>query len=184
MQRLEAAHAVIVVAAYFECLATASLPFAVSDLKITRHQQIVLAGGETPAQEFLDALLAVAPPPPRPAPHLPYERFPEALEQWYRQLSVRLMALVRGLVVWGELDDAGRGAAEQVLGDVLCKAAVARYQELYAQLALEVPEFRFWSGQIEHQATRADVRRALGGIESLLASLASGTSARVRDSVL
>ena len=87
------------------------------------------------------------------------------------------MALVRGLVVWGELDDAGRGAAEQVLGDVLCKAAVARYQELYAQLALEVPEFRFWSGQIEHQATRADVRRALGGIESLLASLASGTSA-------
>ena len=68
MQRLEAAHAVIVVAAYFECLATASLPFAVSDLKITRHQQIVLAGGETPAQEFLDALLAVAPPPASAAP--------------------------------------------------------------------------------------------------------------------
>jgi len=61
MQRLEAAHAVIVVTAYFECLATAPLPFAVEDLKITRQQQIALAGGDSPAQGFLDALLAAPP---------------------------------------------------------------------------------------------------------------------------
>ena len=172
MQRLEAAHAVIVVTAYFECLATAPLPFAVRDLQITRERQIALAGGETPAQDFLDALLAAE--PPRPAPHLPYERFPDMLEQWYRQLSARLIILARSLEVWSELDDAGRAAAEHELQGALCKASVGRYRELYFQLALEIPEFQFWSGQIEHQATRAEVRRALAGIESLLASTASG----------
>jgi hypothetical protein len=175
MQRLEAAHAVIVVTAYFECLATAPLPFAVGDLRITRRQQVVLAGLESPAQEFLEALLAAA--PPRPAPHLPYERFPDVLEDWYGQLSSRLLAFARGLDLWDALDDDGRAAAEQVLGDALCTAAAGRYQELYAQLALEVPEFRFWSDQIEHQATRADVRRALAGIESLLASLPAAMQA-------
>jgi len=171
MQRLEAAHAVIVVTAYFECLAAAPLPFSTREMSMSRQQQIALTGGDTPAREFLDALVAA---PPRPTPLLPYERFPAALEAWYRQLSLRLAAVARELEVWKGLDDAGRAAAEHVLDDVLCGAAVGRYQELYAQLALEVPEFQFWTGQIEHQATRADVRKALAGIETLLASLPSG----------
>ncbi len=174
IRRLEAAHAVIVVTAYFECLATASLPFSTAEMNIGRSGQEALASGDTAAREFLDALVAA---PPRPTPLLPYERFPESLEAWYRQLSSRLAAFARGLDAWNVLDDAGRATAEHVLGDVLCKAAVSRYQELFAQLALEVPEFRFWTGQIEHQATRSDVRKALAGIETLLASLPSGGSA-------
>ena len=168
MQRLEAAHAVIVVTAYFECLATMPLPFAVKDLQITRERQVALAGGQTASRDFLDALLVAE--PPRPAPHLPYERFPNLLEQWYRQLSARLVILARNLEVWSRLDHAGRAAAEHALQEALCQAAVGRYQELYFRLALEIPEFQFWSGQIEHQATRAEIRRALAGIESLLAS--------------
>jgi len=170
MQRLEAAHAVIVVTAYFECLATAPLPFSTSDMSMSRQRQVALASGGTSAGEFLEALVAA---PPRPTPLVPYERFPESLEAWYRQLSLRLTAFARGLEVWNGLDDAGRAEAERVLDDVLCKAAVGRYQELYAQLALEVPEFQFWTGQIEHQATRADIRKALAGIETLLACLPS-----------
>lgn len=175
MQRLEAAHAVIVVTAYFECLGTVPLPFAVKDLQMTRERQVALAGGQAATRDFLDALLAAE--PPRPAPHLPYERFPGLLEQWYRQLSARLIILARGLEAWSRLDDAGRAAAEQGLQEALCHAAVGRYQELYFQLALEIPEFQFWSGQIEHQATRADISRALAGIESLLASTSPGAPA-------
>jgi hypothetical protein len=177
-QRLEAAHAVIVVTAYFEALADAPLPFAVRDLRITRQEQVRLAGGPESAEAFLEALLTVA--PPRPAAHLPYERFLDVLWQWYGQLSSRLAVFVRGLAVWDGMDDAARAETERVLGDQLSGAATGRFQELYSQLAREVPEFGFWSGQIEHQATRAEIRWALADVESLLASMSSaGTPVNV-----
>jgi hypothetical protein len=173
-RRLEAAQAVIVVTAYFEALAAAQLPFATSELKFTRQEQLSLAGASSPAQEFFDALLTVA--PPGPAAHLPYELFLNELRQWYVQLSSRLGAFARGLPVWHALDQTGRMQAELVLRREVCDAAVSRFEELYAQLALEIPEFGFWSGQIEHQATRAEIRRALAGVESMLVSMSPGGS--------
>lgn len=173
-RRLEGAHTVVVVTAYFEALEEVTLPFAVRDLRLTREDQLRLAAPSEPARELLDALLTVA--PPRPAPHLSYERFLHELELWYRQLSSRLIAFTRGLVVWDQLHDTDRAAAERVLGDDLCREALGRFQELYSQLAIEVPEFGFWAGQFEHQATRAEVRYALAGVESLLTSLSSATA--------
>src|SRR5262249_35897754 len=158
-RRLEGAHTIIVVTAYFEALDETTLPFAVRDLRLTREDQLRLAAQSQPARELLDALLTVA--PPRPAPHLAYERFLYTLQLWYGQLSARLVAFVRGLAVWDQLNDTDRVAVERTLGDDLCRAAVGRYRQLYSQLAGEVPEFGFWSGQVEHQATRAEVRYAL-----------------------
>ncbi len=43
-RRLEAAHAVIVVTAYFEALADAQLPVRASELRLTRQDQLSLAG--------------------------------------------------------------------------------------------------------------------------------------------
>jgi hypothetical protein len=180
-QRLAAAHAVIVITAYFEALATAELPFALRDLQLDRADEIRLAGGATalpagPAgSDFLDALLGVA--PPQPTPDLPAERFPVVLDEWYRGLSARLLEFARGLAVWEQLDDTQRAAAARTLRTVMCGHAVRRYQELYAQLAVDVPEFRFWAGQTEHQATRAEVRRSLAGVETMLAALVTGAPA-------
>src|SRR5215470_7174222 len=173
-RRLEGAHTIIVVTAYFEALEKVTLPFAARDLRLTREDQLRLAARSEPVRELLDALLTVA--PPRPAPHLSYERFLHQLELWYRQLSARLIAFTRGLAVWDELHDTDRAAAERVLGDGLCREALDRFQELYSQLVIEVPEFGLWAGQIEHQATRAEVRYALAGVESLLTSLSSATA--------
>jgi hypothetical protein len=170
-RRLEAAHTVLAVTAYFEALADAPLPFALRDLQLTRRDQVRLAGGSAPTREFLAALLTVG--PPRPAPYLPYEDFLGALRRWYGQLSSRLAAYVRGLAVWDGLGDAERAQAERALGEDLCRDAGDRFEQLYARLAVEVPEFGFWSGRVEHQATRTEVRRALAGVESLLASLSS-----------
>ncbi len=177
-RRLEAAHAVIVVTAYFEALAVARLPFSVRDLRTTRQEQLRVAGGSASTQEFVDTLLTVA--CPQPAPYLPYERFLDQLGQWYAKLSSRLTGFARRLAVWDDLTDAERAEAERALGDELCRNAINRFQEMYAQLAGEVPEFAFWIGQIEHQATRAEVRRALAGVESLLTSLSSAGSSRKR----
>jgi len=50
---LEAAHTVIVVTAYFEALADAQLPFAVSELQLTRQEQLRLAGASAQVGGFL-----------------------------------------------------------------------------------------------------------------------------------
>jgi hypothetical protein len=176
-QRLAAAHAVIVITAYFEALDQARLPFAASDLQLTGREEIRLASGvpgsgtAITAGDVLSAVLTAA--PPQPTPDLPPERFTEILSEWYQGLSARLQAFTRGLALWDSLEDEQRMSVIQALGSDLIDRAVQRYQELYAQLAVEVPEFRFWIGQAEHAATRAEVRRALAGVETLLAELAA-----------
>jgi hypothetical protein len=170
-RRLEAARAVLVVTAYFEALADAGLPFPLARLELTALDQLRLAGGAPDAAGFAITLLTAA--PPTPAPHLPPERLYESLHQWYGQLSARLVAFVGGLAVWDDLDDVQRRTVESALGPRLCGDAVERYREQYRQLAIEVPEFGFWTGQIEHQATRGDVRRALAGVETLLGALSA-----------
>lgn len=124
-RRLEAAHAVIVVTAYFEALAEAQLPFAVSGLQLTRPEQLRLAGASAQVGGFLKALLTVA--PPRPAAYLPYERFLGELRQWYAQLSARLVSFACGLAVWDGLDDTSRTEAERLLSGQVCDQAVGRF---------------------------------------------------------
>ncbi|MEU1012172.1 hypothetical protein [Streptomyces sp. NPDC005890] len=55
----------------------------------------------------------------------------------------------------------------------LPRRAVERYEELYRRLAQEAPGFLYWTGQLEHRATRAELRRALAQLEQVLASSAA-----------
>jgi hypothetical protein len=167
-ERLAAAHAVLVVSAYFEALGELELPFRLQELELTRRDQIGLAGGDD-GQGFVQALLGTG--APQPAPHLPYEHVLGELRSWYMAATARLLRFVLGLAVWDRLDVTERETAEDALGATLWQRAVERYEELYAQLAHEVPEFGFWSGQVDHQATRVSIRQALTGMETALAGL-------------
>lgn len=168
-EQIAAAHAVLVVTAYFEALGELELPFPFSELQLTRREQTGLVGGPDSGHGFVRELAATA--IPLPAPHQPYEQVLGALRYWYTGLTDRLHRFITGLAVWDRLDGAQRRATLDALADRLNPAAIERYQGLYAQLALEVPEFGFWSGQTEHQATRAGIRQALTGIETALAGL-------------
>ncbi|MFJ2766401.1 NACHT domain-containing protein [Streptomyces sp. NPDC087300] len=171
-QVLDAAHTVIVVIAFFEALEQAELPVSLDDLEITRREQIVLAGGRLPSDEgFVHALVRVD--APRPAPHLPYEEHLAALRDWYRHLASRVHDFLQGLAVWDRLNDTRRQEAAETVRGSVPRHAVELYEALYARLAAEAPEFRFWSDQMEHQATRAELRRALAGLETLLAASAA-----------
>ncbi|MFI1395543.1 NACHT domain-containing protein [Streptomyces sp. NPDC020681] len=173
-ERIAAAHTVLVVTAYFEALAEQELPFRMREVDLTGREQITVAGGDT-GSPFVQTLLGTG--VPLPAPHLPYELVQETLHAWYMRLSARLWRFLRGLELVDQLDAAQRESAGQIIAR-LPDPAVARYAELYAQLAQEVPEFGFWSGQIEHQATRVTVRNALTGIETALAGLTAASPLR------
>lgn len=169
-QRIEAAHTVLVVTAYFETLEETELPFRWEDVRLTRAEQLRLAGGDAGAGGFVATLLSA--PVPVPAPHQPHEVLTAVLGDWFAALARRLLDFVMGLALGDALDAATRGRAEAALSAAV-PLAVQRYQELYARLAAEIPEFGLWSDQIEHQATRAEVRTALSGVRTLLAGLAA-----------
>ncbi|MFD3514579.1 NACHT domain-containing protein [Streptomyces sp. NPDC058657] len=168
-EKVAAAHAVLVIVAFFEAVAEADLPFGLGELELTRGEQVTLAGGDA-ADAFVRSLLAAAVPQPSPAQ--PFEDTLRELYGWYGNLEHRLWEFLLGLAVWEGLGESERSQAERTVRS-LDRRAVERYQELFAQLALEVPEFGFWSGQVEHQATRHEVRRSLDGIRIALSGLAA-----------
>ncbi|MGW2230656.1 NACHT domain-containing protein [Streptomyces formicae] len=169
---LEAAHTVVVVLAFFEALEEAELPVPLSELELTRREQITVAGGRLPSDEgFVPAMIQVD--APRPSPHLPYERHLAELHDWYWHLAARVHDFLHGMAAWDQLNDTARLAAAETVREVVPRHAVERYEALYARLATEAPEFRFWSEQVEHQATRAEMRRALAGLEAHLSASAA-----------
>lgn len=168
---LEAAHTVIVVVAFFDALEKAELPVSLGEARLTRREQLTVAGGRLPADDGFAQTMAQV-DAPRPAPHLPYEDHVAQLERWYGDLAQRVLGFLQGLEAWARLDEPDWDTTRRTVCEEVPRAAVAEYERLYARLAVEAPEFRFWSGQVEHQATRAELRRALTGIETLLTSSA------------
>ncbi|MFF5140162.1 NACHT domain-containing protein [Streptomyces sp. NPDC013157] len=174
---LRAAHTVVVVVAFFEAMQELDLPFALDEVDLTRGEQLALARVDStapaPAPQVSDLVaLLVAADLPGPAPHLSSEAVAAALLGRYDEYAGRFLAFVEGLAVWERLDMPGRREARRLLMEVLPRTAQARYQGLYTQLCVQGPEFGLWTAQMEHQATRAEVHRALDGVETLLARTA------------
>ncbi len=160
-QRLEAAHSIIVVSAYFDALAQAGLPFALSDADLTRPDQLTAAGagpppgGMSPASGLVEAMLRRG--LPLPAPHRPYEAVLSSLNGLYREFSASLLNLFRGLAIWDQLSETSRDQTEIILRQDVPAAAVGKYEDQLRRLQLEIPEIGLWLGGIEHQATRLAV---------------------------
>ncbi|BCB91233.1 NACHT domain-containing protein [Phytohabitans suffuscus] len=173
-RRLEAAHAVIVVTAYFEALAAADLPLAFADLELTAQEQLAVAGGADPTTALPQALFSVGLLLPRP--QYPRERLLETLRDYYREVSGSMARFVSGLAVWERLPLTDRERLRRTL-DALPPAAEARYDELFRQLGADFPEVAFWSSLGEHSATRAELRGlgvALTGLGRVLDDISTG----------
>jgi hypothetical protein len=178
-EQLAAAHSVLALAAYFDVLADTELPFDISELDLTKAEQVALATGGTPGSGRLGVLAAalLQAEVPMPAPQRPYEETLKAMRAFYLNLSGELSRFVPGLAVWDRLDETRRQRfAATVTGGVPGRAA-ARYEELFRDLAVEFPEVGFWANLIDHQGTREEVRRlgtGMAGLEQMLADVAAG----------
>ncbi|MGK3202642.1 hypothetical protein ABFJ78_16020 [Amycolatopsis sp. MEPSY49] len=176
--RLVAAHSVVVLASFFEVLSEIKLPPELRDLRLDRADQLRVALDEPTTSQRLRFLLAavVKDDIPVPAPHRPYESVLEGLAHYYRQLGSRTQTFLAGLAGWDRMDETERARFDRKLGE-LGAGAVARYEAHYRRLAAEFPEFAFWAGLLDHQATRAAVRdlgAGLVGLERALTELVHG----------
>ncbi|MFJ9822231.1 NACHT domain-containing protein [Streptomyces sp. NPDC101151] len=170
---LQAAHTVIVVLAWFQALEELHLPVRLADLQLTRREQLALASASHAAERGAAfARLLAATDAPCPAPHRPFEAVTGELRRWYEGLSGRFLDFAEGLHVWVSQTETAREEARRAIRAELPGEAVRHYESLYAQLAQAAPEFGYWTTQIEHRATRAEVRRSLRGVTELLADLA------------
>ncbi|MFI2713065.1 NACHT domain-containing protein [Micromonospora sp. NPDC018662] len=175
-QRLEAAHAVIAVTAFFEALDGLKLPFDLTELAIDRSDQLRLAGARHVADDLTAALFGTT--APVPGPHLPQPVLRSALAHWYGQQTRALLAFLNGLAVGDALSGAGWRDTEEALAG-LPGVAVERYGALLNRLAVDFPEVSFWIDLHEHEATRVEVRRLSVGLADLhraLAELSTGSA--------
>ncbi|MEV1175608.1 hypothetical protein [Nonomuraea sp. NPDC049784] len=137
-QRLAAAHAVIVVSAYFEALGEAKLPFTLD--KLDRGDKI---SHGVPTPERFARLVAslLLERLPTPEPHLPYAETRLAVERAYLRMSEAMAGYVGGLAVWDELTVDDQLLLPRMLAEGPPAHALRIYDEDYRSLALDSHEF-------------------------------------------
>jgi hypothetical protein len=168
---LEAAHAVLVINAFFTALddLDEELRTALNSasLELTRLEQAAIAGDRE--WELLrsggEGLAGIAFTLSRPGriPGLDAvvaDSGPE-LESFYRVMAADLLSFAQGTAVWDERDETTRDRwIAAITTGHLASSAVARYEQTLAQLAGDFPELAFW-------AHRVGVRAILDGLAEL-----------------
>ncbi|WUJ02378.1 hypothetical protein OHA21_26880 [Actinoplanes sp. NBC_00393] len=175
-ERLQGAHTVIVVTAFFEVVSEENLPFDVAEAAPSRADQVRLARAGT---DWPTGLLAAD--APSPSPEAPYEAVLDRLNHWYARLADRLVDHLEGLAVWERLNDTERNSVSHLLRSQLPQRAVERYEILYRTLAVDVPEFDLWTQRNDDIATRAEIHRVRQGLRDLETLLVQAGSARPPD---
>jgi hypothetical protein len=164
-ERIQAAHAVIVVVAFFEAVDQLKLPVSVRELGIARRQQLTLVG----LTQLFDGTW------PMPTPDRPYDSIAGELAFQYRDSATALLELVKAHAAWDELDETRQTRLEATVARA-GSLAVEKYRELLVRAGGDYPELRFWFHLSDSQTTS----RALGRIESLMSGLLVGGTPDVR----
>ncbi|MEU6717164.1 hypothetical protein ABZ897_37365 [Nonomuraea sp. NPDC046802] len=164
-QRLAAAHAVIVVSAYFEAFGEAKLPFTLDQLdragKISRGVPTPERFARLVAELLLERL-------PTPEPHLPYAETRLEVERAYLRMSEAMAGYVGALSVWDDLPVDDRLLLPRLLAEGPPAHALRIYDEDYRSLTLDSHEFGVRSLVTEKPAPAT----ALSRVAWLLAELA------------
>ncbi|MER6957404.1 hypothetical protein [Streptomyces sp. NPDC000618] len=182
-ERLAAAHAVIVVAAFGDAMARVQLPFDVRALATTRTDSVRLATGDVPESSRLATVAEhlLRSHVPLPSPHEPYETTLIALRGFYASMSGHMEAYISGLAVWDRLTSAAREEVRVILHDRIPGSALTFYEEMFRQLAVDFPDVGVWADQVDHRATRVAVRRLEESVTRLVdGDLPTGRLAALR----
>ncbi|GAA2503423.1 NACHT domain-containing protein [Winogradskya humida] len=171
---LVAAHAVVVITAFFEALdeAFAAAPgLDLTDAELTAQEQVALSTGTGLTESYAAMVGAlIDQPPPMPTPLHPFEDLLAGLSSFYGGLSRRILTFLAELAAFA---DKHSRLESVVFSEALTTAAVSRYQLLYRSLIAAAPEFGIWVNTIESQATRHVVRVVSADLGAEIARLRS-----------
>ncbi|HEX8865797.1 MAG TPA: ATP-binding protein, partial [Lentzea sp.] len=151
-QRLHAAHAVIVVTAFFETFQSLGLWFSL-----------------TPEDD--EHVVAFAPfdlDVPLPSAARPYEENLSEILSFYRGLTNDLISVMTSLAAWDRLNETEQDRLADAL-EPLAETALGRYAELFRQLAVDFPEVAFWCSLEDHRATRSALARLEDALRETIA---------------
>ncbi|WP_017569765.1 NACHT domain-containing protein [Nocardiopsis halotolerans] len=162
-EKIEAAHQIIMVVAFFEAveesLEELDAPFALKDLEFTKEEQTGL----------MERVLAHS----GSAPALSLG--PGWASRFFSDFLFRDFA--RALTGLAVAERHGLTSADHTLlrrmGDIVPEYAARRYRESYRQLSADVPEFGMWVHLAEHESTRAAVGTGLGELRRYLEEVGS-----------
>ncbi|MFC3893912.1 NACHT domain-containing protein [Lentzea rhizosphaerae] len=159
-QQLHAAHAVLVMTAFFEAFEEQRL-----GVKLTAEDR-ELAISYNPWRLDL----------PLPSVSRPYEDNLQDLRALYFSLGSTLFEALTTLAVWDEFNETQRERANIAVMRSVPERAVERYEELLGQLAAEYPEIRFWCSVHDGRLVRA----ALARLEDVLAQTTTDLTPETR----
>jgi hypothetical protein len=169
---IEAAHAVIVISAFFEALddldRELSTALNIASLEFSEAEQIALASGGNPetGRPGLARLAAVL-TAPNSIPGLDAGLSQSAgLECFYHYLAKRLVGFAAGTAAWDIQDETTLDRWTTAVNGKIPSFAIIRYEENLRRLAVDFPEVAFWASRVGIQATGPAVRfgvRAGGG---------------------
>lgn len=163
-QRLQAAHAVLVVTSFFEAFdGVADFPSP----EFTRDDQMLLVAGAVP-QAWIHGLLTAQ--LPAPSADRSYDRLLTDLSAWYASFGAGFATHLQGLAEWEAADERARRAVLALLTDRLPEVAVDRYEQAHRRLAVDIPEFAIWLQRTDSQA----IGRSLTLLESTLRQVTAG----------
>jgi len=188
-ERLSAAHKVIVVTGFFAAMSEARLPIDYAELYLTASTQVAIATGQAVDSDRLRLLTEILNDSGVPGEPEGFVRASgsAALTDYYASLGRRIARYVEGLAVWDSLADAARQTVQDRLCNDVPKVALARYEELLRQLAVDFPEVGFWSARLERAALVEQLRAlstGLAGLGRVLDEMATGGAPDERRSAL
>jgi hypothetical protein len=160
-ERIEAAHAVLVVTAFYEALGEQLLGGAGFDLRmlaLTKAEQAAITTGGRPRDGYPAVVRSlIRAPIPLPTPYQPYEVILRELQRFYEGAARAVSAFLLGFAVFDRdqrLADAMKAAMQRAAAE-----ATRRYEIGFRRLAVDAPEFGVWASVIDGQATRFSVAR-------------------------
>ncbi|WP_250034956.1 NACHT domain-containing protein [Paractinoplanes maris] len=166
--QLEAAHTVLVVAAFFEVLGEASLPVRFSDIA---PEQLAIAARAPVEDGRLLVADALATAVALPVPHQGHDDYLAELEQFYAGLAKSVLRFVSGLAAWEALPLWQRGDVGAAV-EASVSQALQRYSDFLLDLVKDFPEVGYWAGLREHRSTTTEVREVKLSLQDMSAVLA------------
>ncbi|MBO4271429.1 NACHT domain-containing protein [Microbispora triticiradicis] len=199
---VEAAHAVVVAAAFFSALDDLDdeilTALNTASLELTRDEQVALAGGGglvAGRKGLANLALRMATANGIPGLMVRPTGGESRLAAFYEELTERLLRFARGTAVWDARDETQRARWTDVLRRKLPSAALARYEEHLRTLASEFPEVAFWAHRLGMRSVLDELHRAhqdsreqtatLHALASLISRIGQGRDpSRVREDLV